>query len=45
MTFTGLSRAATYRLLKENEMPHKKEGRAFLIPRAALIEWVNGWGK
>jgi excisionase family DNA binding protein len=42
---TGLSVGATYDLLESGAMPSIRVGRKYLIPRQALIEWVNSCGK
>jgi excisionase family DNA binding protein len=42
---TGLSVGATYDLLESGGMPSIRIGKKFLIPRAALIEWINSCGK
>jgi excisionase family DNA binding protein len=42
---TGLSVGATYALLESGAMPSIRVGKKFLIPRAALIEWVNSCGR
>jgi excisionase family DNA binding protein len=42
---TGLSVGATYNLLESGAMPSIRVGKKFLIPRAALIEWINSCGK
>jgi excisionase family DNA binding protein len=45
VTLTGLSVAETYRLLASGVMPSLRSGRKFLIPRAALIRWINNCGQ
>jgi excisionase family DNA binding protein len=42
---TGLSVQATYALLESGAMPSIRVGKKFLVPRAALVEWVNSCGK
>jgi excisionase family DNA binding protein len=42
---TGFGVAATYELLESGAMPSIRVGKNYLIPRAALIEWINNCGK
>ena len=42
---TGLSVGATYNLLESGAMPHIRVGKKYLIPRVALIEWINSCGR
>jgi excisionase family DNA binding protein len=42
---TGLSVGATYDLLESGAMPSIKIGKKYLIPREALIDWINSCGK
>jgi excisionase family DNA binding protein len=44
-SLTGLSVGATYDLLESGAMPSIRVGKKYLIPRAALIEWINSCGK
>jgi excisionase family DNA binding protein len=37
---TGIGVAQTYRKLRNGEMPHIKAGNRFLIPKAALLDWL-----
>ncbi len=38
---SGIGIAATFRLLRSGQMPALKVGRKFLIPRSALIKWLD----
>ena len=42
---TGFSVGATYALLESGAMPSIRVGKKFLIPKAALVEWINACGK
>jgi excisionase family DNA binding protein len=42
---TGLSVGATYQLLESGAMPSIRVGKKYLVPRAALVEWVNNCGR
>lgn len=44
-SITGLSVGATYALLESGAMPSIRVGKKFLIPKAALVDWVNSCGK
>ena len=41
----GLSRQATYTGLRNNTIPHIRIGKRFIIPRAAIAEWLRTAGK
>ena len=43
--FTGMSVKATYDALKSGSMPSIRIGAKFLVPKRALIEWVNSCGR
>ena len=42
---TGMGLTSTYRSLKANQMPHIKVGPRFLIPKAALLRWLENCGE
>lgn len=44
LALTGLSVKATYELLHAGKMPAIKVGDKYLIPKQALIEWINSCG-
>ncbi|GGM72064.1 hypothetical protein GCM10012275_48260 [Longimycelium tulufanense] len=37
----SLSRGVTYRMVREGEIPARRIGRRWVIPRAAFREWLN----
>jgi excisionase family DNA binding protein len=39
-----LSRASWYAALKKNQIPHIRLGRKILIPRQALLKWLESAG-
>ena len=45
LAITGFSVGATYQLLESGAMPSIRVGKKYLIPKAALIEWVNSCGR
>jgi excisionase family DNA binding protein len=42
--FTGIGLSHTYDLLRRGVLPDIKVGRMFLIPRAALLRWLETCG-
>lgn len=41
----GLSERSTRSALKRNEIPHIRVGRRFILPRAAIAEWLRTAGQ
>jgi excisionase family DNA binding protein len=41
----GLSRQATYAGLRQKTIPNIRVGRRFIIPRAAIAEWLRTAGQ
>ncbi len=39
-----ISRSAFYKALRRNEIPNRRCGRRFLIPRHAFMLWLRGDG-
>jgi excisionase family DNA binding protein len=39
-----ISRGSCYEALKANVIPNVRVGKRFLVPRHALMEWLNGGG-
>jgi excisionase family DNA binding protein len=44
-TALGLSRQSTYVALREGRIPAIRLGKRFIIPRAAISEWLRTAGK
>jgi excisionase family DNA binding protein len=44
MPITGFGTAMTYRLLRENKMPHIRDGKKIYIPISALMRWLDSCG-
>lgn len=41
MAYLPIGRDGVYRLLKNNEIPHKRVGHKYLIPKERFFEWLN----
>jgi excisionase family DNA binding protein len=39
-----ISRASWYAAIKRNEIPHLRVGKRILIPRQALLKWLESAG-
>jgi excisionase family DNA binding protein len=39
-----ISRASWYAAIKRNEIPHLRIGRKIVIPRQALLKWLESAG-
>ena len=37
----NLNRASIYAALKRNEIPHRKIGRRYILPKSAITEWLR----
>lgn len=44
-SYLGISRQGAYSALRRGEIPHIRLGRRFVIPRAAVDEWLRAAGK
>jgi excisionase family DNA binding protein len=44
MRLTGFGQNHTYDMLKRGELPSIKVGKRFLIPKAALLKWLESAG-
>ena len=41
MKMLGIGRNAVYKLLQANEIRHRRIGRRYIIPKQAVIEFIN----
>lgn len=41
----GISRQTAYQALNEGVIPHIKVGKRFILPRAAIADWLRNAGK
>jgi excisionase family DNA binding protein len=41
----GISRQAAYSALRQGVIPHIRIGKRFVLPRAAIAEWLRTAGK
>lgn len=39
--YLGISDVMTYRLLQKGEIPRRKAGKKYIVPRAAVDEWLK----
>ena len=44
-TAIGLSERSTRSALRRGEIPHIRLGRRFILPRAAIAEWLRSAGR
>lgn len=39
--YVGISEVMAYRLLSNGEIPHRRAGKRFIVPREAIDEWLR----
>lgn len=39
--YLGISDVMTYRLLQSGDIPRRKAGKKYIVPRAAVDEWLK----
>ena len=42
MCMLGIGKSSVYSLLKSNQIKHVRVGRKYIIPKQAVIDFING---